>query len=302
MNAGIDISGSLATLELPISPLVGEMAGKPEGGAVPLSSPFGADATGVMGGRSTLPPSALPGISPTRGEIGSVTIVAEQPADIFAREALLDAAMGPGRKRKSSEKLRRGRKPSEGLAFVARDGSGRVVGTVRLWDVAMKRPVSPLVGEMSAQPTEGGAVLPASHVVSPPSALPGISPTRGVTGGCDVVALLLGPLAVDPLQKSAGIGSALMRHAIAEATRLGHGAILLVGDAPYYARFGFSAEKTDALAMPGPFEKHRLLALELQPGALDGAAGVIRAAGRKLASRRAADAAGLPVNLLSVAA
>ena len=57
-------------------------------------------------------------------------------------------------------------------------------------------------------------------------------------------ALLLGPLAVDPSVKGAGIGSALMRHAIAEAARLGHGAILLVGDAPYYARFGFSAEKT----------------------------------------------------------
>jgi predicted N-acetyltransferase YhbS len=81
-------------------------------------------------------------------------------------------------------------------------------------------------------------------------------------------ALLLGPLAVDPSQKSAGIGSALMRHAIAEARRLGHGAILLVGDAPYYERFGFSADKTDRLAMPGPYEKHRFLALELVDGAL----------------------------------
>ena len=56
---------------------------------------------------------------------------------VAAREALLDRAMGPGRKRKSSEKLRRGRRPSEGLAFVARDADGRVVGTVRLWDVAV---------------------------------------------------------------------------------------------------------------------------------------------------------------------
>ena len=61
-----------------------------------------------------------------------------------------------------------------------------------------------------------------------------------------------------PSLKNAGIGSALMRHAIAEAARLGHRAILLVGDAPYYARFGFSAEKTGALAMPGPYERHRL--------------------------------------------
>jgi predicted N-acetyltransferase YhbS len=81
--------------------------------------------------------------------------------------------------------------------------------------------------------------------------------------------------------KSVGIGSALMLHAIAEAKRLGHTAILLVGDAPYYGRFGFSADKTGRLAMPGPYERHRFLGLELVEGALDGAAGVLRPAGRK---------------------
>ncbi|RWQ05521.1 hydantoinase B/oxoprolinase family protein [Mesorhizobium sp.] len=44
------------------------------------------------------------------------------------------------------------------------------------------RPISPLVGEMSAKPTEGGAVPPTSHSVTLPSALPGISPTRGEIG------------------------------------------------------------------------------------------------------------------------
>ncbi|RUX26080.1 glycine--tRNA ligase subunit beta [Mesorhizobium sp. M2A.F.Ca.ET.042.01.1.1] len=47
---------------------------------------------------------------------------------------------------------------------------------------AGSRPISPLVGEMSGKPTEGGAVPPASHSVAPPSALPGISPTRGEIG------------------------------------------------------------------------------------------------------------------------
>ncbi|TIW44038.1 MAG: N-acetyltransferase, partial [Mesorhizobium sp.] len=75
-------------------------------------------------------------------------------------------------------------------------------------------------------------------------------------------------------------------HAIAEAARLGHAAILLVGDAPYYERFGFSAEKTGALAMPGPYERHRLLALELAEGALAEARGTLRAAGRKLKAQR----------------
>ncbi|MGN6467544.1 MAG: GNAT family N-acetyltransferase [Rhizobiaceae bacterium] len=173
-------------------------------------------------------------------------IGAETVADIPARDALLDRAMGPRWRRKSSEKLRRGRIPSEGLALAARDAFGTVLGTVRLWDIG-----------------------------------------AGVDGRR---ALLLGPLAVDPMLKSAGIGSALMREAIAEATRLGHEAILLVGDAPYYERFGFSAEKTGALAMPGPYEKHRLLALELVPGALDGAHGVIRPAGRRIKPARIAQA------------
>ena len=97
----------------------------------------------------------------------------------------------------------------------------------------------------------------------------------------DTGALLLGPLAVDPALKNAGIGSALIREAIAEAARLGHRAILLVGDEPYYARFGFSAQKTGSLAMPGPYERHRFLALELVEGALDGAQGVLRASGRR---------------------
>ena len=165
-------------------------------------------------------------------------VVAESAADVAARDALLDSAMGLKRRKKSSEKLRRGRRPSEGLALIARSAEGAVVGTVRLWDIVLG---------------EGGPA-----------------------------ALLLGPLAVDPSLKSAGIGSALMRHAIAEAARLGHSAILLVGDAPYYERFGFSAEKTASLAMPGPYERHRFLALELVAGALDGARGVLKPAGRKL--------------------
>ena len=78
---------------------------------------------------------------------------------------------------------------------------------------------------------------------------------------------------------SPGIGAALMRHAIAEAARLGHAAILLVGDPEYYARFGFSAAKTAGLAMPGPFEPRRLLALELIEGTLDGVAGVVAPTG-----------------------
>jgi len=99
-------------------------------------------------------------------------------------------------------------------------------------------------------------------------------------------ALLLGPLAVHPDHRRKGIGAALIERAIAAARARGHAAIVLVGDALYYGRFGFTADKTGALAMPGPFERHRLLGLELAPGALDGAAGVIAPAGRPIARPR----------------
>ena len=77
-----------------------------------------------------------------------------------------------------------------------------------------------------------------------------------------------------------------MRAAIAEAAARGHGAILLVGDPEYYARFGFSADKAELLVMPGPFERRRFLGLELKDGHLEGAAGVLVASGRKIPSAR----------------
>jgi predicted N-acetyltransferase YhbS len=163
-----------------------------------------------------------------------LTIRQERLSDIDAREALLDGAFGETRYRKCSERLREGRLPAEGLAFVAADGK-RVVGTARLWNIAY---------------------------------------------GNGRSALLLGPVAVADDRRNQGIGAALVRRAIEAARKLGHAAIVLVGDAPYYGRFGFTAKKTGALWMPGPFERHRLLALELVSGALDGAHGMIGAAGR----------------------
>ena len=163
-----------------------------------------------------------------------VTIREEKLVDVAARETLLDEAYGAARFAKTSERLREGRLPADGLSLVASD-RGRIVGTVRLWNV-------------SAGP------------------------------GCD--ALLLGPLAVHPTQRNRGIGSALMRRAIARARLAGHRAIFLVGDAAYYGRFGFAAASTAELWMPGRFERDRLLALELAPAALAGARGLIAAPGR----------------------
>jgi predicted N-acetyltransferase YhbS len=98
-----------------------------------------------------------------------------------------------------------------------------------------------------------------------------------VSAGLRRPALLLGPLAVHPDRRRRGIGASLTRHALAAARKLGHSAVLLVGDAAYYGRFGFTAERTGALRMPGAYAQDRLLALELAPGVLEGASGLIRA-------------------------
>ena len=102
-----------------------------------------------------------------------------------------------------------------------------------------------------------------------------------------VPALVLGPLAVDSAYRKHGVGAALMVHAIAAATTRGHRAVLLLGDAPYYGRFGFSAAKAKELTLPGEFERERLLALELAPGTLDGAWGMIVPTGANVPKRKA---------------
>ena len=90
-----------------------------------------------------------------------------------------------------------------------------------------------------------------------------------------IPALMLGPLAVEASSRQFGVGAALMDHALAAAKARGHRAVILLGDAPYYARFGFSNRKTGELSLPGAFERDRLLGLELRAGALDGAWGMI---------------------------
>lgn len=165
-----------------------------------------------------------------------VTIRHELPSDAAPRHRLLDKAFGKARLRKTSERLREGRLPAEGLAFIAHDEKGRFLGTIRLWDV--------IAGS-------------AGHV------------------------LLLGPLAVDCRHHGKGIGAALMQRALNEARVKGHAAVILVGDAPYYERFGFTAAAVADLHLPGPVDRSRFLGLELIPGALDGAEGLIAAAGQQ---------------------
>lgn len=94
-----------------------------------------------------------------------------------------------------------------------------------------------------------------------------------IGGTCQ--ALLLGPLAIDPSIRNQGCGLGLMRRGIERAAAAGHRLIILVGDPPYYARVGFKPVEKDRLTLPGPVDPSRILALELVPGALGEASGIV---------------------------
>ena len=90
-----------------------------------------------------------------------------------------------------------------------------------------------------------------------------------------VPAILLGPLAVEPALQGRGVGRALLRHGLREATLLGHRLCVVVGEADYYAPYGFVSATAARLVLPGPVDLKRFLVAELAPAALDGVSGLI---------------------------
>ena len=89
-------------------------------------------------------------------------------------------------------------------------------------------------------------------------------------------ALLLGPVAVHPTRQGEGLGGLLIRRQLKRARRAGWERVILVGDAPYYNRFGF--QKLHGIEMPPPTNPDRVLGLELVPGAWHGLSGPVRRA------------------------
>lgn len=85
--------------------------------------------------------------------------------------------------------------------------------------------------------------------------------------------LLLGPVAIHPTRQGEGLGAILMYESLAEARRLGWQRVMLVGDAPYYRRFGF--RKLREVVMPPPTNPDRVLGLELVAGAWQGVVGLV---------------------------
>lgn len=89
-------------------------------------------------------------------------------------------------------------------------------------------------------------------------------------------ALLLGPIAIHPTRQGEGLGGTLMMHTLSRARELGWQRVVLVGDEPYYRRFGFTREAALGLDFPKPVNLNRLLAKELVEGGFQGIEGMIR--------------------------
>lgn len=90
-------------------------------------------------------------------------------------------------------------------------------------------------------------------------------------GGQD--ALLMGPIAVHPTRQGEGLGGLLINESLVEARRLGWERVMLVGDVPYYGRFGFA--KLNDVVMPPPTNPDRVLGLALKRGAWDRVTGQV---------------------------
>ncbi len=99
-------------------------------------------------------------------------------------------------------------------------------------------------------------------------------------------ALLLGPLAVRPPFKNLGIGRRLVAIALEAAEKAGEGAVILVGDEPYYGPLGFKRVPRGQVSMPRPVDLDRILAVEIRPGAVGQLTGEVCHADRARAPAR----------------
>ncbi|MCA8879711.1 MAG: N-acetyltransferase [Rhodobacteraceae bacterium] len=157
----------------------------------------------------------------------------ETQDDYWEVEALYDLCFAPGREALSSYRLRDGVAPLHSLSRVARDRDGTLAGAIRYWPVRVS----------------------------------------GAAGGAEWPVLLLGPVAVHPTHQGEGLGALLIQESVAAAAQDGWERVLLVGDEPYYGRFGF--HRLNGVDMPPPTNPDRVLGLPLRNGAWDQVRGAV---------------------------
>lgn len=139
-------------------------------------------------------------------------------------EAVLDRAFGPDRHARTAYRIRAGMAPLDALSFAALDENDLLVGTIQCWPIGLMTPQ-----------------------------------------GAQVPLVMVGPVAVVPERQGEGFGVGLMSAMIEADARLATGVAgslpqVLIGDADYYGRWGFTAGATAGWRCPGPYEQNRLLA------------------------------------------
>jgi predicted N-acetyltransferase YhbS len=150
-------------------------------------------------------------------------------------ESLLDAAFGADRFGRTAYRLRAGMAMIGRLSLGLIAADGALVGSIQCWPVAHR--------------ARDGAATPL---------------------------VMVGPVAVDPAQQRGGHGRRLMTACLDAAGHHADGALMMIGDPEYYGRFfGFSADQTGAWALPGPFERRRLLARPANGHDVPGGAGML---------------------------
>lgn len=154
----------------------------------------------------------------------TATLIPLSGVDPAMVEEVLDRAFGPDRHARTAYRIRLGTDPLEALSFAALDEEDMLVGTIQCWPVAL------IEGE--------GRPLPL---------------------------IMVGPVTVLPERQGEGFGQGLMAAMLEAETRMRREggpsiAQVLIGDADYYARWGFSATHTGGWRCPGPYQRDRLLA------------------------------------------
>lgn len=153
----------------------------------------------------------------------SATLIPLEAVDPAMIEEVLDRAFGPDRHARTAYRIREGMPWLPALSFAALDENDLLVGTIQCWPIAL-------------QTRDGPVPL-----------------------------VMVGPVAVVPERQGEGFGIGLMSAMIAadaELAATGKTALaqVLIGDADYYGRWGFSSAMTGGWRCPGPYEQDRLLA------------------------------------------
>ncbi|MEL6237689.1 MAG: N-acetyltransferase [Pseudomonadota bacterium] len=166
--------------------------------------------------------STPPSSSPDNDNIASLIPLTAVPEAMV--EELLDRVFGEDRYARTAYRIRAGMERLSAFSFAALDADEMLVGTIQCWPVALIDPQA--------------------------RALP---------------LIMVGPVAVLPERQGEGFGQGLMAAMLDAESRLaadGHTpfAQVLIGDADYYGRWGFSAALTGGWRCPGPYEADRLLA------------------------------------------